>query len=241
VLATQAEIGEAVWLLGSNDECAPVAETGQLRADADAQGNLRIDFRSVQGGSSGAPVATARGVIGLMKNAEDLTTTAHAVADLQRRVGPSRWRLEDARNLPPGDPQAARIDIAETLNGYLLAVNNVQSLLAGSEVARPTLAAYAKTYNEAVDRFVRAREKHDGSLVASWPPPVWPAWQALRQRLWSVHLNFWRLNARMPEIFKAQQSPPDVRQQMRDLQPALGELETEMAQFLRLLATKEAR
>jgi hypothetical protein len=239
VLASQLDIGETVWLLGSNDECAPVAETGQLRALADAQGNVRIDFRSVQGGSSGAPVATARGVIGLMKNAEDLTATAHGTTDLQRRVEPLRWRLEDARNLPPSDPQAARIDIAETLNSYLLAVNNVQSLLTGTQVARPTVETYTKQYNEAINRFIGMREKHDGSLVVLWPAAVWPAWQALRDRLWNVHLTFWRINPRMPEIFKAQQTTPEVRQQMLDLQPALGELEREMAQFLRLLATKE--
>lgn len=238
-LAPQVVVGEPVWLLGSNDECSLVPAQGQVRVLADAAHNLRIDFTGVQGGSSGAPVLSGSGVLGLMKSAEDLTTTVHAIADLQRRLqalpGP-RWELVDARNIPPTDPRAAEIDLAETLNQYLLVLRNVHMLLQQRQVARPTLDDYMQRYNGALRRFLRVREAYDGSLNHFWPAPVWPAWQSLREFLWAVHQNFWRINPLMADIYKSQQSSTEVRAQMASLEPDLVRLESDIAQFLRLLA-----
>ncbi len=238
-LAPQAVVGEPVWLLGSNDECSLVPAQGAVRALADAGHNLRIDFTGVQGGSSGAPVISGRGVLGLMKSAEDLTTTVHDIADLQRRVqalSDVRWQLEDARNIPPTDPQAAAIDLAETLNGYLLAVRNVHMLLQQRQVARAQLDDFIQQrYNVALRRFLRVRDAYDGSLNRFWPPNVLPAWQALRQELWAVHQHFWRIDPLMPEIYKNQQTSAEVRALMTSLEPDLVRLEQEIAQFLRLV------
>jgi hypothetical protein len=240
-LAPTAGVGDAVWLLGSNTECAPVPAQGRIRALADAAGNLRIDFAAVQGGSSGAPLLTGQGVIGLMKSAEDLTTTVHDIADLQRRVralAGVAWRLEDARNWPPGDPRAAEIDLAETLNQYLTALRNVHMLLQREQVARPTLDEFVKSYNAAVTRFLLVREKHDGSLAQDWPPSILPAWRTLREQLWAIHLNFWRSNPEMDEVYRQQRTNAKLRAQMLALEPDLQRLEQDMAQFLRQL-TKE--
>jgi hypothetical protein len=241
-LAPATSVGEAVWLLGSNTECAPVPAQGQIRSLADAAGNLRIDFAAVQGGSSGAPLLTGHGVIGLMKSAEDLTTTVHDIADLERRVralADVRWGLEVARNWPPGDPRAAQIDLAETLNQYLFALRNVHMLLQREQVARPTLEEFVKSYNAAVTRFMQVREKHDGSLAQDWPPTTLPAWRTLRDELWAIHLNFWRSNAEMGEIYRSQQGSAKVRAQMQALEPDLQRLEQDMAQFLRQLAKEK--
>lgn len=238
-LATQVVVGDTVWLLGSNDDCALVPAIGAVRATADAQHRLRIDFAGVQGGSSGAPVLSSSGILGLMLSAEDLTTTVHAMADVQRRVaalsGP-RWQLVEARNIAPTDLRAAQIDLAETLNQYLLALRNVHMLLQRDQVPRPTLDDYSQRYNLALRRFLRVREAYDGSLAQLWPPPVLPSWRQLREALWAVHLNFWRANARMTEIYQSQRSPADVRRQMAELEPELLRLEGEIAQFLRSLA-----
>ncbi|MDO8249951.1 MAG: serine protease [Rhodoferax sp.] len=238
-LAPQVAVGEPVWLLGSNDECSLVPAQGQVRVLADAAHNLRIDFAGVQGGSSGAPVLSGSGVLGLMKSAEDLTTTVHAIADLQRRLQALpglRWELVDARNIPPTDPRAAEIDLAETLNQYLLVLRNMHMLLQQRQVARPTLDDYMQRYNAALRRFLRVREAYDGSLNRYWPPPVGLAWQSLRETLWAVHQNFWRINPLMADIYKSQQSSVEVRAQMASLEPGLVRLESDIAQFLRLLA-----
>jgi len=238
-IADSVTAGEPVWLLGSNDECGVVPAQGHVRALADSSHTLRIDFAGVQGGSSGAPVASGYGIVGLMKAADDLTTSVHAIADLQQRVqavAGARWQLVAARNIPPTDPHAAEVDLAETLNQYLLALRNVHMLLQQNQVDRPRLTNFSDRYNAALRRFMRVREAYDGSLSRAWPPQVLPAWRTLREELWSVHLNFWRINPKMEEIFRAQRSTPEVRAQMVALEPELQRLETDIAQFLRQLA-----
>jgi hypothetical protein len=239
-LAPQAVVGEPVWLLGSDDDCALVPAQGQVRAGADAANNLRIDFPAnlVQGGSSGAPVLSGYGILGLMKSVDSPTSTVHSIADLQRRVqahAGARWELVDARNIPPGDPRAAQVDLAETLNDYLLAVRNVHMLFQQAEVPRASIDAYMKSYNAALNRFMRIREAYDGSLSASWPALVLPAWRRLRENLWAVHLNFWRSNSSMAGIYKSQKTGPAVQAQMAALEPDLVQLEKDIAQFLRQL------
>lgn len=234
-----ATVGEPVWLLGSNDDCALVPAQGHVRAPADATHNLRIDFPGVQGGSSGGPVLSGRGVLGLMKSAEDLTTTVHDIADVHKRVQATagvRWLLEPARNIPPTDPQAAQIDIAETLNQYLLALNNTAMLLRQRQVARATLDDYIARYNIALRRFLRVRNAYDGSLARSWPPPVLPAWGSLRDGLWAVHQTFWGIDPQMADVYTRQQTSPELRAQMTALEPDLKRLEKGIAEFLHLLA-----
>jgi hypothetical protein len=237
--SSPATVGEPVWLLGSNDDCALVPAQGQVRAPADAAHNLRIDFPGVQGGSSGAPILSGRGVLGLMKSAEDLTTTVHDVVDAQQRVQATagvRWLLEPARNIPPADPQAAQVDIAETLNQYLLAVNNTTMLLQQRQVARPTLDDYIARYNAALRRFLRVRDAYDGSLARSWPAPVLPAWGSLRDELWAVHQTFWGIDPQMADVYKREQTTPELRAQMTALEPDLKHLEKDIADFMHLLA-----
>ncbi|MCE4553844.1 serine protease [Pelomonas cellulosilytica] len=238
-LAAQlAPVGEPAWLLGSNDECALVPARGLVRAGAEAGPDLRIDFAGVRGGSSGGPVLSGRGVIGLMKSAEDLTTTVHDIADVQRRVQATAgavWQLASAQNLPPGDREATRVDLAETLNQYLLALNNAWMLLQQPTVARATMDDFVGRYNVALRRFLRVRESHDGALARHWPAPVLPAWRTLREGLWVVHQHFWRLDAQMREIYTNQATTPVVRADMAALAPDLQRLEADIRQFLQLL------
>lgn len=238
-LADQVAVGEPVWLLGSNDECGLVPAQGQVRATADAAHRLRIDFPGVQGGSSGAPVLSGGGVLGLMLSAEDLTTTVHDIQDLQRRVmavPEARWQLVAARNIAPTDPRAAQIDLAETLNQYLLALRDVHLLLQQRQIARPALDDHSQRYNAALRRFMRVREAYDGTLASHGPAAVLPAWRLLRDALWAVHLNFWRINAHMTEIYTSQRSSAEVRAAMAAMEAELVRLEEGIAQFLRLLA-----
>jgi hypothetical protein len=238
-LASHVDAGEGVWLMGSNDDCGVVPATGHVRTPAGASPDLRIDFAGVQGGSSGAPVASGYGIVGLMKSADDLTTTVHSVADLQRRVqavSGARWQLVDARNIPPTDPQAAEVDLAETLDQYLLALRNVHMLLQQPQIDHRQLTSFSDRYNVALQRFMRVREAYDGSLSHDWPPEVLPAWRHLRDEVWAIHQNFWRINPQMAEIFRQQHATPELRAQLSALEPALQRLETDIAQFLRQLA-----
>jgi Trypsin-like peptidase domain len=231
-----------VWLLGSENDCNPLPGEGRVRASADAAHNLRVDFPAgaVQGGSSGGAVLSGFGIVGLMKSNESPTSTVHAIDDLKRRVlatPGARWELADADNIPPGDPLAARDDLNATLAAYQLAVHDIHRLLQSSYIPRPTMTAAVDRYNAAVTHFSKMRNAHDGTLAASYPPAVLPAWAALADQLWALHQSFWSLEPKLLKtVFTDQRTNPEMNAHMQKLAPALLRLDTDLARFTGLLA-----
>lgn len=234
-------VGDQAWLLGREQQCALVPTSGSIGALPDERQNLRIDLHGVLGGSSGAPVATGYGVVGLAKRSDNEKLTTHAIADLRTRVraAGSPFSLIEAGNVPPTDPRAAEIDLAETLNRYLFAVRDLHALLQQDVVPKPTFARLVERYSAAVDRFRTARDKYDGSLRRDWPDDVLPAWQRLRDGLWTVHLVFFNLNAEATRrIYESERSPRTVRQRMTALEPQLVELQDGIARFAQQLGKR---
>jgi hypothetical protein len=231
-------LGEQVWLVGREQECALVPTAGVIGALPDTRHNLRIDLHGALGGSSGAPVLSGYGIVGVTKRSDNETIRVHAIADLQARVQALAgtpfvpFVLGPAHNIPPGDPQAAVIDLTETLNAYLFGVRDIHALLKQDIVPRPTFARLVDSYSRSVDRFKAARDKYDGTLKANWPEDVLPEWSALRERLWKIHLVFFRLNGESATaITRTEHSPPAVRAQMAALEPELVALESDIAGF----------
>lgn len=238
-LATRQE----TWLLGQDQQCGVVPRSGAVAALANAQGQLRIEFPGVRGGASGGPAMSGYGVLGLVTSADDQTFTVQSAASLAARVrafDPSAWALIDARNIPPGDPRAAEIDLAETLNKYLFAAYDLQGLLLQPRIDKQNYFAFAQTYSAVVrDRYAPASERHDGSLSRFWPASVLPQWQALRLRLWAVHESFLALNNGDSQfIFENGRAPLPVQQRMQALTPDLAQLRASIAEFLRALAER---
>ena len=236
------ELRQVAWLLGQDEHCGVAPGQGAIAALPDSRQNLQLEFPGVRGGASGGPAISGYGVIGLVTDADDVLLTVYSIASLEARLrAQSRdwWQLEPARNIPPTDPRAAEIDLAETLNQYLFSVRNLQQLLLQTRVPRARFVAFANDYNTAVNRFRDARERHDGALQRRWPAPVLPQWQALREQLWQVHQAFWALNAADSQaIFDRQSTPPEVQTRMRALEPALVQLQAGMADFLKVLASR---
>lgn len=229
--------GGASWVIGFEQRCEMLASAGAVESARDERDNLRIRQPGVRGGSSGGPLLVGEGLAGLVTDSDTIMVTAYSLAPLQQRLRALGlpWWLEDARNIPPTDPAAARIDLAETLNRYLFAVRNAHGLLLQPKVARATYADYVASYNRALGRFRDARDKYDAALAQHWPPAVLPAWQRLREELWAVHLRFWETNADARTIYESQAVPPAVVARMKDLEPALQALQGDIAQFLRAL------
>lgn len=237
------ELRQEAWLLGQDDRCGVAPRTGAVAALANEQGNLRVEFPGVRGGASGGPALSGYGVIGLVTNADDQTFTVHGMASLQARVraySGAAWALADARNIPPSDPRAAEVDLAETLNQYLFTVRNLQGVLLQPEIAKPLYFAVSRDYNMAVmKRYMPARERHDGALRRYWPEAVFTQWQALRDLLWRIHENVLALNeGDSKTIFDTGRAPAAVQARMRALEPDLRQLQTGIAEFLRALSQR---
>jgi hypothetical protein len=237
------EARQEAWLLGQDDLCGVAPRTGAVAALANAQGDLRVEFPGVRGGASGGPALSGYGVIGLVTNADDQTFTVHGMASLEARVraySNAAWALADARNIPPSDPNAASIDLAETLNQYLFSVRNLQGVLLQPEIARRLYFDVARDYNTAVmKRYMPARERHDGALRRYWPEAVFMQWQALRDLLWRIHENFLAFNEGDSKfIFDNGRAPEAVQKRMRALEPDLRQLQTDIAEFLRALSQR---
>ena len=227
--------GDQAWQLGREGQCALVPTPGVIGGQPDARHNVRIDLHGALGGTSGAPVASGYGIVGLTKRSDTEIILAHAIADLQTRVqavAGASFLLGPAFNIPPGDPQAAVADLTETLNGYLLGVRDLHILLTQDVVPRPTFAQLVERYSRSVGRFEAARDKYDGTLQRDWPDDVLPQWSALRARLWKIHMVFFHLNGdTTATITRTEHSPPAVRAQMAALEPELTMLQDDIARF----------
>jgi hypothetical protein len=228
--------GEESWLLGQSQKCGVLPRSGAVAALPNANGDMRIEYPGALGGESGGPAISGFGVMGLITDASDLTFTIHSIASLQAQLR-AWWQLEPARNISPTDPVAARIDLSETLNLYMFGVRNLQKLLLRPTVPRELFHTFAGDYNTAVNRFRLARERHDGALKVYWPDGVLAQWEVLRDQLWHVHQTFWKMNDSDSQvIFDKQDSPAAVKVSMRDLEPALVQLESGIKAFLKTLA-----
>jgi hypothetical protein len=243
-LAEEAKIesGQQTWLLGQSQQCGLAPRSGAVARLRDARDNLRIEFPGALGGSSGGPVVSGYGVLGLIIDASDLTFTAYSAAALAAKVAaqvPGIWQLEPARNIPPTDPRAAQVDLAETLNLYIFSVRNLAGLLLQPTVPQTLYFNFSRDYNTAINRFRDARDRYDGALQRDWPPDVLPMWVALRERLWAVHQVFLAFNdGDSKAIFEQKKAPPAVQARMRALEPDLLALQSGSAEFLKALGQR---
>ncbi len=238
----QIAVRQEAWLLGQDQQCGLAARSGAIASLRDARDNLRIEFAGVRGGASGGPVLSGYGIVGLVTDADDLSFTVYSLASLRARLRAQSadwWQLADARNIPPTDPRAAEIDLAETLDRYLFGVNNLQQLLLQPTIQQALFVEFSKDYNTAVNRFRDARNRYDGTLARDWPAPVLPMWLALRDQLWQVHQTFWQMNAGDAKlIFDQKKAPAAVQDRMRSLAPALLQLQAGTAEFLNALGQR---
>jgi len=240
--AAQDGIGDQAWQLGRESDCVVVPTPGVIASRPDARHTMRADLHGALGGASGGALVSGYGVVGLIKRSDDEVIRAHAIADLAARVramAGALFQLVEAGNIPPGDPQAAVADLTETLNAYLFAARDLHALLRQEIVPRPTFAQLVQRYSAAVDRFRSVRDKYDGTLQRHWPAGTLPQWQALRERLWKIHMLFFGLNGQSATtITRSERSPPQVREQMAALEPELATLQNDIAHFADQLGTR---
>jgi hypothetical protein len=228
---TQALRDDAV-AIGRNDLCALHARDGRVSMLRDDSGNLRVELPNGQGGDSGGPVLTGRGVIGIVRNASETTLTLQSIAYIRQLAGRSiPWDLEDSRNIPPTSPEAAHQDLTQTLNNYLWHLRDVHRLLLMPKVDARLFTDFANSYNEAIKHYSDVKEKYDGTLSQYWVPGVLADWQALRTDLWKVHQTFWQMNSVTAQIWKTGITPEPVRADLVALEPDVQRLQSSIEHF----------
>lgn len=232
--------GRTTWVLGHEGQCLPLPDTGNTAEPPDARGNLSARQPGVRGGSSGGVLLVGEGAAALVTESDSIVVRGLWLPGLRAQVqaAGAPWGLQAAANIAPTDPLAAQIDLAETLNQYLFAARNAHGLLLQPHVARSTFADYVERYNRAIRRFRDARDKYDGALAQRWPAEVLQDWQALRELLWQVHLDFWRVNNDAATIVRDERTPPTVVERLRTLEPALQQLQDDIPRFLRQLSLR---
>ncbi|MBS0341687.1 MAG: trypsin-like peptidase domain-containing protein [Proteobacteria bacterium] len=235
----QVEVADPAWLLGRQDSCGVPPISGKISALPTKDGRLRVDMPGVLGGSSGAPVTTGRGLVGMTTDSDSSTFTALSLEWIAQRVraGGGVFDLDDADNIPPGDPEAAERDLAETLSGFLLELHDAQLVLRQPTVTREYYAQTVAEYNKAAERFIKSMTKYDGTLKGNWGPEVYTAWVTLRERLWAAHQSFLFANDYARTIVETERVPTVVRDRMAALGPELVALQGSIAQFQSQLAT----
>lgn len=232
---------DPAWLLGRDDSCTVLPRAGAVAARPNARALWRVDMPGVLGGSSGAPVTTGRGVIGLTTDSDNANITVLDATLIARRVQAhgAPFDLVKADNIPPLDPQAAAQDLAEMLNRYLFELRDAQTVLRQPTAARATFTQAVNEYNVAAERFRDAKDKYDGTLRQHWEPAVAQQWAALRDRLWAAHERFLFVNEHARSIVQTERIPAVVQERMAALDPELSGIQTAISQFLNALSQKE--
>lgn len=238
--AARVEVRDAAWLLGRDDVCAVLPRSGAVAAPPGARPAWRVDMPGVLGGSSGAPVITGRGIVGMTTDSDNANITALDIALIAQRVRAAggRFDLIDARNEPPTDPQAAELALAEMLNSFLRELRDAQTVLRQPTVKREYFVRTVTEYDQAAERFLATKDKYAGTLARHWQPEVAPQWLALRDRLQAVHDNFLAVNSQARQIVETERVPKAVRDRMEALDPELDALQGAIAQFLRALSQR---
>ncbi len=238
--AGRVAVTDPAWLLGRDDVCGVLPRAGAVAAAPTARPAWRVDMSEVLGGSSGAPVATGRGIIGIATDSDNANITVLDIEHIARRVRAvgGSFDLVDAHNEPPNDPQAAELALAEMLSGLLREMRDAQTVLRQQTVKREYYVSTVTEYGQVAERFLASKDKYTGTLVRHWYPEVAPQWLALRDRLQAVHDNFLAVNNQARQIVETERVPKAVRIRMEALDPELDSLQGAIAQFLRLLSQR---
>lgn len=238
--AARVAVRDPAWLLGRDDVCAVLPRNGAIATRPDDRAAWRVDMPGVLGGSSGAPVTTGHGIIGITTDSDNANITVLDIARIAQRVRAvgGSFDLVDARNEPPNDPQAAELALAEMLNGFLRELRDAQTVLREPTLKREYFVRTVTEYDQAAERFLASKDKYTGTLARHWQPEVAPQWLARRDRLQAVHDNFLAVNSQARQIVETERVPKAVRDRMEALDPELTAPQGAIAQFLRSLSQR---
>lgn len=238
--AHAAVAGATLWSVGRDSECKVGSVTGGVDAAADETGNLQIDLPSGLGGTSGSPVLTEYGIVGMPLRATTQTKviarSAQQIIELSRRIEGAGWRVSEAANFPPTSFEAMQLDLTKILNDYIFCLKDVRDALLAKSYRGAELTNHINAYNKAVNAYKQARDKYDGAIVRHVGASAYSSFGQVRSQIDAIHQEILGLNASMDKLRALQDRVPNaIRRTMQQLSPRVDRLDTNIGELIQAL------
>jgi hypothetical protein len=228
-----ARSGDLALASGRQGECSVSGLEGAVFRPEDERGYLVIDLPSGVPGTSGAPMVTDSGIVGIAFRQNGQQVRVQAIRWIRDLVDPSiSWWLEPANNFPPTSVDAAQVQLTQVVNRYLFALKDVRDALLKETYRRPELVDRIDTYNLAIKAFNDVRDKYDGTL-ARLSSQLLGAFSAVRTTVDDIHPKFLEINVHMDRLRRPENVvPEEIRTQMAELAPQVTDLDAAARQFV---------
>ena len=230
----------AVWTVGKGGTCA--MGSGQLYRARDENDVLFVDLPGGYGGTSGAPVATDRGVIGMVLSEAGAAVVKVRSIDqiLQALTGRNEvtWLAVEANNQPPGSPEDVQFKLSTALNAYMFALKDIRDSLSVEQYTTRDLANRVAAYNTAITHYNALKDEFDGSIVHAWGEGTLAGFDGVRGSIAAIHRVILGLNVSMNDLRRQKTVPREIQRQVVQLSPQVDDLDTKVATFLEQLKVR---
>jgi hypothetical protein len=226
-----------IWTIGKTGTCT--LGSGQIHQAQDAYGVLLADLPGGFGGTSGAPVATDRGVIAMvLSEAGAAIVKMRSIEQIQQAIANRSdlaWSMTDSRNLPPSSPEDVQFELTDALNSYVFALQDIRDALSVEYYTEKDLASRVAAYNTAINRYNAVKDKFDGSIVHAWGQGTLMNFDDVRGAIADVHRVILGLNVSMDDLRRQKTVPADMRRQVVQLSPRVDALDRASKNFIEQL------
>jgi hypothetical protein len=226
-----------IWTIGKTGTCA--IGSGQIHSAPVANGLLFADLPGGFGGTSGAPVATAQGVIGMvLSEAGAAIVKMRSIEQIHQAVANRSdlaWSLTDSHNLPPSSPEDVQFELTAALNSYVFALKDIRDALSVEHYTVKDLASRIVAYNAAINKFNAVKDKFDRSIAHAWGQKTLMDFAGLRDAIADIHRVILGLNVSMDALRRQKVVPADMRRKMIQLSPRVDALDRASNGFIEQL------
>jgi len=122
---------------------------------------LLADLPGGFGGTSGAPVATDRGVIAMvLSEAGAAIVKMRSIEQIQQAIANRSdlaWSVTDSRNLPPSSPEDVQFELTDALNSYVFALQDIRDALNDEYYTEKDLASRVAHVERSIESTLSAQ------------------------------------------------------------------------------------
>jgi trypsin-like peptidase len=223
-----------VWTIGKAGTCSIGA--GQLDRAEDEHGILLADLPGGFGGTSGAPMSTDVGVVGMvLSNPDAAKVKVRSLADIMGLLTPQSaltWSLAESHNKPPGSREDVQLELVSSLDNYVFHLKDIRDSFKKEHFTDADLAARITAYNQAIDGFNSVKNKFDASLERYWGTPTRMSFVNVRNAIAEIHQTILGFNVSMDKLKQQQVIPPELRHSMTELSPKVDALDASSKVFI---------